>query len=138
MKQPHIVLDTNVLISAVLFSGKPRMILEEIRKGNVCCSLSLAILGELQGVLQRKRFGFSRSAAFQVVEELQAICDVVFPRHRLNVVHDDPDDDRILECAVEAQANIIVSGDCHLLALPDFKHIRIRNPANFLLELHGQ
>jgi putative PIN family toxin of toxin-antitoxin system len=134
MKQLHIVLDTNILISGILFGGKPRVILEEIRKGKVSCSLSPAILDELQGVLQRHKFGFSGDAAFQFVEELHAICDVVFPRHRLSVIRDDPDDNKVLECAIEAQANIIVSGDPHLLNLCQFRQVRILSPAHFLRE----
>ncbi|MBW1701270.1 MAG: putative toxin-antitoxin system toxin component, PIN family [Deltaproteobacteria bacterium] len=137
MKQLHIVLDTNILISGILFGGKPRAILEEIRKGNVSCSLSPAILDELQGVLQRPKFGFSGDATFQVVEELHAICDFVFPRHCLSVVRDDPDDNRILECAIEAKADVIVSGDPHLLNLGVFRRVRILSPAHFLRELQG-
>lgn len=131
MKQPHIVLDTNVLISAILFAGKPRAILDEIYRGNVCCSLSPVILDELQGILQRPKFGFSRDAAFQIMEELQLICSVVFPRLKLTVVHADPDDNRVLECALEAQADAIVSGDSHLLDIGEFKQIRIMSPAVF-------
>ncbi|OHB80557.1 MAG: putative toxin-antitoxin system toxin component, PIN family [Planctomycetes bacterium RBG_16_55_9] len=73
MKRPHIVLDTNVLISALLFGGPPREILERIVAGAVDCSLSPSILDELKDVLQRPKFGFSFQQVMAVVEELSAI-----------------------------------------------------------------
>jgi len=135
MKQSSVVLDTNVLISAILFGGKPRVVLEKVRKGAVHCFLSPAILDELRDVLMRPKFGFSEDAVFQVIEELHLICDIVFPNTTLSVVHEDPDDNRILECAMEAQADIIVSGDPHLLSLKKFRNIRILSPADYLAGL---
>ena len=135
MRYSTIVLDTNVLISAILFGGKPRIVLEKVRTSDVRCFLSPAILDELRDVLMRPKFQFSPNAAFQVIEELHLICDIVFPNTTLAVVHEDPDDNRILECALEAQADIIVSGDPHLLRLGKFRNIRILNPADYLVEL---
>ena len=79
MKRHRIVLDTNVLISAILFNGPPRKILERVIGGAVDCSLSLPILDELRDVLQRPKFGFSPAQAFQVLEELHAVCEVINP-----------------------------------------------------------
>ena len=135
MSHSTIVLDTNVLISAILFGGKPRIVLEKVRTGGIHCPLSPPILEELQHVLRRPKFGFSADAAFQVVEELQAICSVVFPRTSLSVVTADSDDDRVLECALEAWVDVIVSGDSHLLSLGEFRNIRIMSPADYLAEL---
>jgi putative PIN family toxin of toxin-antitoxin system len=132
MKRPHVVLDTNVLISAMLFGGPPREILEMIVAGAVDCSLSLPILDELTEVLQRPKFGFSSQQAMIVVEEFSALCSIVSPSERICVISADPDDDRILECALEAQADIIVSGDAHLLGLGRHKGIRILSPSEFL------
>jgi len=132
MKQDRIVLDTNVLISAVLFNGPPRAILERVISGSVPCSLSLAILDELRDVLQRPKFGFSPEQAFQVIEELHAVCDVVNPAIRISVVTADPDDNRILECALESKAKTIISGDEHLLAIVEFRGVRIASPSDYL------
>ena len=132
MKRLHVVLDTNVLISALLFGGAPREILEMIIAGSIDCSLSTAILDELRDVLQRPKFGFSCRQAAAVVEELCSVCEVVNPSMRIGVVKGDPDDDRILECALEAKAGIIVSGDSHLLELRTYRGIRILGPADFL------
>ena len=132
MKRPHIVLDTNVLISALLFGGPPREILNMIVAGAVDCSLSPPILDELKDVLQRPKFGFSSQQAMAVVEELSALCTIVGPFERISVISADPDDDRILECALEARADIIVSGDAHLLELGRHEGIRILSPSEFL------
>ena len=132
MRRPHVVLDTNVLISALLFAGPPRAILEMILAGAIDCSLSLPILDELRDVLHRPKFGLSSEQAMAVVEELSALCAVVGPSEQVSAVRADPDDDRILECALETRASIIVSGDAHLLDLGEYKGIHIMNPSGFL------
>ncbi len=132
MKRPHVVLDTNVLISALLFGGPPRAILAMILAGSVDCSLSLPILDELRDVLHRPKFGLSSEQAMAVVEELSALCAIVGPSEQISAIRADPDDDRILECALEARAGIIISGDAHLLDLGVYEGIRIMNPSEFL------
>jgi len=92
MKRQRIVLDTNVLISAILFNGAPREILELIIRGAVDCSLSLAILDELRDVLQRPKFGLSPEQAVQIIKELHAVCEVIHPSRQIHVVTADPDD----------------------------------------------
>jgi putative PIN family toxin of toxin-antitoxin system len=132
MKRPHVVLDTNVLVSALVFGGSPREILNMIVAGAVHCSLSLPILDELQDVLQRPKFGFSPQQARAIAEDLSALCAIANPLERISIIRADPDDDRILECALEARAGIIISGDTHLLDLREYEGIRIMNPSEFL------
>jgi len=132
MKRPHIVLDTNVLISASFFGGLPREILGLIVAGAIDCSLSLPILDELKDVLQRPKFGLSAQQAMALVEELSTLCRVVAPSRRVRSICADPDDDRILECALEARADAIVSGDAHLLELGMYEGISILCPSEFL------
>jgi len=132
MKRPHVVLDTNVLISAFLYGGAPREIVEMIIAGAIDCSLSPAILDEVRGVLKRPKFGLSPRQAMSIVEELGGLCEVVNPSASIRRVIADPDDDRVLECAIEARADAIVSGDIHLLALGKYKGILILNPSGFL------
>ena len=137
MKRNRIVLDTNVLISAVLFNGPPRAILELVIGGSVHCSLSLAILDELRDVLERPKFRFSPEQAFQVIEELHAVCDIVNPAIQIDVVVADPKDNMILECALESKADIIVSGDQHLLAIEEFRGVQIVSPSDYLKVING-
>ena len=138
MKRQRIVLDTNVLISAVLFGGPPRDVLELVISGAVDCSLSLPILDETREVLRRPKFGFSPEQAFQLLEELHAICDVINPTARVQVVASDPDDNMILECALESNADVVVSGDHHLLDLVVFSGIHIVTPSNYLATIKNK
>lgn len=132
MKRPRIVLDTNVLVSALLFGGPPREILNLIVVGAVDCSLSSSILDELEDVLQRPKFGVPSREARALVEILSVLCTVVSPSEQISVVRADPDDNRILECALAAGADVIVSGDAHLHELAVYEGIRIVNPSEFL------
>ena len=132
MKRHRIVLDTNVLISAILFNGPPRRILERVIRGAVDCSLSLPMLDELRDVLQRPKSGFSPEQAFQVLEDLHAVCEVNNPAIRLNAVASDPDDNIVLECAMESGADFVVTGDGHLLEILTFKGIPILTPTDYL------
>jgi len=132
MNRPRIVLDTNVLISAILFGGKPQKVLDLVISGLVECTLSIAILDELKNVLQRPKFGFPADVCLHIAEELHGICDIISPSVSFDVIRSDPDDNRILECAVEAHAHFIVSGDPHLLDLGKFEKIKILNPADYL------
>jgi len=127
-----VVLDTNVLISAFLFGGAPREIVELIVAGVVDCSVSPAILDEVRGVLKRPKFGLSPRQAMSIVEELGGLSEVVNPSTSIHRIIADPDDDRVLECVIEARADAIVSGDAHLLELGRYKRILILNPSDFL------
>jgi len=132
MPRHRIVLDTNVLISAIIFGGPPRAVLKLVISGATDCSLSLPILDELKAVLQRPRFGFSTEQTLRVVEELHGICEIVEPLARIDKIQTDPDDNRVLECAIEARARYIVSGDSDLLELGEFEGIHILSPRQYL------
>jgi len=132
MKRPHLVLDTNILVSALLFGGPPREILSLIVAGTVDCSLSSSIFDELEDVLQRPKFGVSSQQVRAIVEVLSVLCRVVNPSEPISAIRTDPDDNRVLECALEARADVIVSGDAHLRELAVYEGIRILNPSEFL------
>jgi putative PIN family toxin of toxin-antitoxin system len=127
-----VVLDTNVLISAILFGGKPRQILEKAIRGEIRLYLSEPILEEFKGVLQRSKFGYSPEMIQFIHTELTGIADLVNPSKTVDVVMEDPEDNRILECAAEARANYIVTGDSHLLKLGRYLNIEVVNAAAFL------
>ena len=128
----RIVLDTNVLVSAIVFGGNPRRVIESILEGSVHLTLSREILDELEGMLCRKKFGMSPQIARNISNELVSICDIVAPERRATVMTSDPYDNMVLECAAEAKADYIISGDTHLLDLCEFEGIKIVNPAQFL------
>lgn len=96
--------------------------------------ISPVLLGEYRRVLQEK-FGFSEDTLETAAEILSSHSEIVIPRRVLNVIHADPDDNRVLECAVEGKADAIVTGDRHLLVLRTFQSILIRTPREILSQL---
>ena len=134
----RVVLDSNVIISGFLFGGPPAPLLEHIVNGALHCFTSLPILDEVREVMQRPKFGLSPEQALCFVEELHNVCALVKPNRRIRAISADPDDDMILECASAAGADLIVSGDAHLLHLGSWEHIRIMSPSDALRELEGQ
>ncbi len=127
-----VVLDTNVLISAIMFGGKSRDILEMGVSSKITNALSQDILKELAGVLVDKKFRAPVSFVQQTIHELSEIAELVIVIDKINVIKNDPDDNRILECAVSSKADYIVSGDSDLLNLKRFKKVKILSPNEFL------
>ena len=130
-----VVLDTNVLISAIMFGGKSRDILEMGISGKIKIAVSQDILKELAGVLVDKKFQAPKSFVQQIIHELTEIAEVVIVTEKITVIKNDSDDNCILECAVSAKADYIVSGDSDLLILKYFKKIKILSPSDFLHKL---
>jgi len=132
MKQCRVVFDTNVIISGFLFGGHPKALINLAIQGVIRSYLSTAILDEVRGVLLRPKFGLSRDQVMAFVEELSDLCEVVLPEVTVDDVKADPDDNMILECALAADADIIASGDAHLLDIKVWRGIRILAPATVL------
>lgn len=128
----NIVLDSNVIISALLFGGKPRDILELVISGRVDLYLSNQILEEIGGVLKGSKFQFPSRVVGVILKELEALTHLVEPRISIDCIVDDPTDNKILECATASHSEFIVTGDVHLLKLKKYEYISIVNPADFL------
>jgi len=123
--------DTNIYVSALNFAGAPRRFLNAAIAGNVRLAISSAILDELRGVLQSK-FRWSESAVAEAIALLSDCTTFIQPTETLDVVPDDPDDNRVVECAVAAGSQFIVTGDRDLLRLGNYGNIRILNVTDFL------
>ncbi len=129
----RVVLDTNVLISALLFTGAPSGLVPLWQSGAITVLLSRAILDEYLRVLSYPRFQLTEAEIRALVEEeLLPYFEVVSPKKRLRVIRRDPSDDKFLECAVAGKADVIVSGDNDLLELGNYQRIRIQSAAAFL------
>ena len=130
------MLDTNVLISGLCFGGRPAQVLEYALAGKIRLFTSAVLIGEFKAVMDAK-FPGRQAAITETLNELsqlwEVIPDTALPRLRHVVA--DPADDRVLECAVAAQADFIVSGDKHLLNLEGFGKIPILAPGDFLKEI---
>lgn len=134
------VLDTNVFVSAVLRGGvETDALLLAWRAGRLQIITSEPLLRELHGVLLRPRIMrlHARSAAEveEFVRDLEAAAVVVVPTMTLDVVPDDPDDNRVVEAAVAGRADYIVSKDNDLLRLASHAGIGIVTPTAFLARL---
>lgn len=132
---PVVVLDTNVLVSALVWRGSEFRLLSRCEKGDCQLAISPPILEELARVLRYPKLRLSPEdiAAFERTILNHAV--LVHPSERLRIIRDDPDDDRILECAITAAAAWIVSGDRHLLELRSYREIPITNARAALLGL---
>lgn len=130
--RPVAVYDTNVLFSALGWRGIPYHCLELARNGSVVGVTCREILAELEEKLQTKA-GFSSSQASEAVVGLLSFLRVVKITGTLKVVTADPDDDKILECAVAGGASHVITGDRrHLIPLGAYQGISIVTPAEFV------
>ncbi len=129
----RVVLDTNVLLSGILFLGLPRNLIERALHGDIDVVTSPPLLAELEELLGRK-FDFSPEVAAAVRSELETLADVVEPGHVPRVVRD-PDDDQVLAAAVAGRAECIVTGDRDLLSLQAYSGLTILTPAAFVERL---
>lgn len=119
----RLVLDTNVLISAYGFGGKPAELMRAIIVGEHVLITSPALLTEFADKLYSV-LGYDDDHVRAAVQQLARLAEIVRPGATLRVIADEPDD-RVLECAVEGRAEVIVSGDHHLLDLGEYGGVPI-------------
>jgi len=125
------VLDTNIWVASIRWSGRPRRIREFAERGVFTSVLSLAILAEITRVL-REYFGLSDEEAYEWHCRIGESSEIVTPICFLNAVLDDPDDNKFVECAVEGRARYIVSRDDDLLRLGQYDTVQIVDDTEFL------
>lgn len=138
MKPLKVVFDTNIYVSAIIFGGNPRQCLEFARSREVELFVSRPILLELMEKL-REKFLWQEDDVEEVIEGLSVFATVVTPKKRLTLIKEDPEDNTILECGLEANADYIVSGDKkHLLSIGTFRNIPIVSAKQFLDTFYGK
>lgn len=128
---PRVVLDSNVIVSGLGWSGPPARIVAAALDGRLELLTSQALLTELRRVLAYPKLAKVIDEAEQLADLVEASSVVVHPVGVLEVV-DDESDNRVLEAAVEGAAEYIVSGDDHLLELGSFQGIPIMTPGQFV------
>lgn len=128
----RVVFDTNILISAFIFpGGAPETVYRAAFEGRVTLVTSPTLLAEFGRVLSQK-FGWAPEQAEQAVAQIVRIGDIVRPTSTVKVIIEDPADDRVLEAALAGKADVIVSGDRHLLRLGTWREIVIEKAVAFL------
>ena len=125
-----IVVDTNVVISGVFFGGNPRRIVEAIVDGYINAYATTDIVDEYMGIIEsmieRKQGRLNQSILYPFFASLKII-----ESKTVVEVSRDPDDDKFIECAVDAEALYIVSGDNDLLDIGQYKDIQIITAKEF-------
>jgi putative PIN family toxin of toxin-antitoxin system len=127
----RVTLDSNIYISALVFGGKPKRILEMAIEGHVEIAISDSIVEEVRRHL-RAKFGWSEERTTEAVESINEYAVHVTPSEQIDAVPVDPDDNRVLECAVEAASDVILSGDLDLLRIGSYAGIPIQTVSEFL------
>ena len=90
-------------------------------------------MDEAAEVLERD-FKYSKSEAKNIIEKILLFADLAEPKQKVDVIKDDPDDNKVIECAIESSSDYIITYDRHLLKLKDYKGIKIIKPEEILKE----
>jgi putative PIN family toxin of toxin-antitoxin system len=134
----RLVLDTNVVVSALFWGGTPRLLLEAGRARRAELFTSTPLLAELTDVLNRRKFERKIAASLltvdQIVDSYAALTSQVRPELTPRIAAD-PDDDVVIGTALAAKADLIVSGDSHLLGLGAYREVLIVTAANAVEQL---
>lgn len=130
-KKFKVVLDTNIFVSSTFWQGDPHKIIKLAIDKIIEIYISPEILNELEKVLKRD---FKEDKEF--IDRQTALIleygNLVRPINKLNIVKEDPDDNKIIECAFTAKADFIITNDNHLLKLKEALEIKIIKPKEFL------
>lgn len=121
----RVVLDTNVIVSAVISDGKPRLLLRRGIENRFSMVTSDLMLKELALVLRRPKLKTNPVEIRRITLALFNSVEVVDVKSKLKVVEEDPKDDVVVETAVDGRADFIVTGDGHLLKLERFRGVKI-------------
>ena len=129
----RVAVDTNVLISAVGWNGNERQVIEKALDGEVILIIGDKVIDEFDEVVQRQKFSFiDRSKIDSFLQLLSHFAEIVHPKENVCLIAEDPDDDMVLESAIEGSVDVIVTGDKHLLRLGKFNGIPIVTASQFL------
>ncbi len=133
----RVVIDTNVFISS-FFGGIPREIINLWKEGEIVLCLSQSIVEEYIEVLNRLGLK-DKNELFKLIKLFAEGYNSVFAANtpELNVVKNDPDDNKFIECAVELESKVIVSGDKHLREVRKYIDIEIISPREFIERFGG-
>jgi uncharacterized protein len=128
---PHAVYDTNIIVSAILKPGSiPASLVALAIQGAVRLSITQEILEEYREVLKRPAFGFDPKTVDAFLRDLETTAVMVYPTKRVRSALDEPDN-RFLECAEEAKAHFIVTGNKKDFPFAEYMGAKIVSPAEF-------
>ncbi len=137
-KVTPVVVDTNVLISALLFGGTPGKLTELWKKGTIRPTASREIIDEYLRVLAYPKFRLTEDEiGYLLFREILPHFKIVIAEQGKSIVTADPSDDKFIWCALAGKAEYIITSDKHLLSLRSHQGISILTPSAFLKSLSG-
>ncbi len=134
MGKAKATLDTNILISALGWKGKPKQVFAKVLNGEVELVISNKQFNELERVLDYPKFSFTEQQKKRFKALVLSVATLVKPEEKINMIKEDPADNVVLECGVAGNVNYIITGDPDLLKLREFRGIKIRTAREFLEE----
>lgn len=135
MKKIKAVFDTNVLVSAWFWRGAESRLVELAEEGVIEAHTSPQLLTELRRALEYPKFRLEQSEIDEICDYYILVLRTVEPKRSVNVIPEDPEDNRVIECADESVADFIISGNHHLLDLRRYGNMRIVRAKEMLEEL---
>lgn len=135
----NVVLDSNIIISALFFGGKPRKILDLILGKAIVGITSPYIIFELKDVLRRRKFNIDEEKIEEVEKLLKKYFQIISPKTQMNLIKDYHPDNKILALTIYAKADYLITGDRkHILPLRQIQETRIVIAEGFLNEYESQ
>ncbi len=129
-----VTVDTNFLISATQWDySVAHKLLKKLILSDAEIFTTQDILDETIEVLERD-FEYSKNEAKNIIEKILLFAKLIEPKQKVGVIKDDPDDNKVIECAIESSSDYIITYDRHLLKLKDYKGIKIVKPEEILKE----
>jgi uncharacterized protein len=123
-----VTFDTNVLLSATLWDGSvAQKLLFDLIRQNIKIYSTTEIISEYQKVLKRD-FSFSNDDLVQIMQKVLAFVTLITTKEKVDLVKDDPEDNKIIECALSSKSRFIITYDPHLLKLKEHNGIRFIKP----------
>ena len=127
----NVVFDTNILISSTLWeNSEAQKLLFKLLENNVQIYCSVKILEEYKTVLKRD-FKYENDEINEFLDQVLYFVKLIATKDKLNVVKQDPNDDHVIECAIESESKFIITYDKDLLNLKEFRDIKIIKPSEF-------
>ena len=129
----RIVVDTNVVVSGLLFGGIPGKVIEAIKRTDIQLLISGDIINEYIKVLSYPKFELDEEDINYLLYHILLPCSEIVPsvKQRHAIITRDPSDDKFLLCSSEGMADYLISGDAHLISLDSFRKTAIVMPAEF-------
>ena len=127
-----VTVDTNFLISATQWDySVAHKLLKKLILSDAKIFTTQDILDETIKVLERD-FEYNKNEAKNIIEKILLFAKLIEPKQKVDIIKDDPDDNKVIECAIEASSDYIITYDRHLLKLKDYKGIKILKPEEIL------